>query len=211
MQNKTGMYGVIGVIDGTRIRIDPPKHGKNDYIDRKNITSVCLQAICDERKKFIDIFVGHPGSLHDNRVYENSTIYNQLPNRCGTFYLLGDSAYACSQYMITPYRDNGHLTSRQKFFNRKLSSGRIVIEHSFGILKQRFRQLYYCKLRGMKKLCHFVRACIVLHNMCNDDEFTIEIEQEPVEENQQEHNAHEQAQGATRRNTLCDEVYSYFN
>lgn len=41
-----------------------------------------------------------------------------------------------------------------------------MIEHSFGILKLRFRQLYYCKLRGTKALCHFIRACFVLHNLC---------------------------------------------
>lgn len=55
MKNKTGMFGVIGVIDGTGIRIDPPKRGKNDYIDRKNVISVCLQGVCDENRKFIDI------------------------------------------------------------------------------------------------------------------------------------------------------------
>lgn len=100
------------------------------------------------------------------------------------YYLLGDSAYPCNKYLITPYKDNGHLTRAQIQFNIKLSSGRVRIEHTFGILKQRFRQLYYCKLRGIKKLCHFIRACCVLHNIANEDDlnFTSEISPDVEEE-----------------------------
>ncbi|XP_017481300.1 PREDICTED: putative nuclease HARBI1 [Rhagoletis zephyria] len=156
--NRTCYFSkAIGCIDGTHIQIDPPKRSKDDYINRKGIT-------------FINIFVGYPGSSHDSWVLQNSTIYDKLPSYCGDYYLLGDSAYPCKKYLVTPYRDNGHLTNAQKYFNLNLSSGRIAIEHSFGMLKQRFRQIYYCKLRGMEKLCHFIRACCVLHNIANEDD-----------------------------------------
>lgn len=100
------------------------------------------------------------------------------------YYLLGDSAYPCNKYLITPYKDNGHLTRAQLQFNIKLSSGCVRIEHTFGIFKERFRQLYYCKLRGIKKLCHFIRACCVLHNIANEDDlnFTSEISPDDEEE-----------------------------
>ncbi|XP_017470369.1 PREDICTED: putative nuclease HARBI1, partial [Rhagoletis zephyria] len=135
-------------------------------------------------KKLINIFVGYPGSSHDSWVFTNSTIYDKLSSYCGDYYLLGDSAYPCSKFLITPYRDNGHLTSAQKYFNIKLSSGRVAIEHTLGILKQRFRQLYYCKLRNMEKLCHFVRACCVLHNIASEDdlEFICEVAPDIIEE-----------------------------
>lgn len=54
-------------------------------------------------------------------------------------------------------------------FNKKLSHCRILIEHTFGILKQRFRQLYHLKLRNIENICHFIRACCVLHNLCQDN------------------------------------------
>lgn len=74
---------ISGCIDGTHIRIDPPKRSKDDYINRKGIISICLQAICNENKKFINMFVGYPGSSHDSWVFQNSTIYDKLPSYCG--------------------------------------------------------------------------------------------------------------------------------
>lgn len=79
---------------------------------------------------------------------------------------------------MVPYKDNGHLTDPQKYFNKVLSSCRVHIEHAFGILKQRFRQLYYCKLKIMKIICHFARACCVLHNLANKND--IEVLHEPM-------------------------------
>lgn len=89
---------------------------------------------------------------------------------------MGDSAYPCLKTLMVPYRDNGHLSRNEITFNTSLGSCRVAIEHSFGILKQRFRQLYYCKLRSMKILCHFIRACVVLHNLSNIDDFLWELE-----------------------------------
>ncbi|KAJ8928446.1 hypothetical protein NQ314_019036 [Rhamnusium bicolor] len=85
------------------------------------------------------------------------------------YYLLGDSAYPCLENVIVPYKDNGYLTRNQKNFNTRLSSCRVNIEHTFGIAKQVFRQVYYCKLRGMKILCHVIRAYCVLHNLLDTD------------------------------------------
>ncbi|XP_036342426.1 protein ANTAGONIST OF LIKE HETEROCHROMATIN PROTEIN 1-like [Rhagoletis pomonella] len=125
---KCGFAKAIGCIDGTHIVIDPPAEQKDDYIDRKGNITLTMQAICNENKKFMNIFVGFPGSSHDSWVFQNSPIFQKLSSYCGDYYLLGDSAYPCTQYVITPYKDNGHLTPAQKNFNVKLSSGRVAIE-----------------------------------------------------------------------------------
>lgn len=103
---------------------------------------------------------------------------------------------------MTPYRDNGHLTGAQKDFNIKLSSCRVSIEHSFGILKQRFRQLYYCKLRGAKKLCHFIRACCVLHNIANEDDLDFIPEDTPEDTVDTTHDGE-----SPRGNIIRDAIY----
>ncbi|KAJ8382497.1 hypothetical protein SKAU_G00032750 [Synaphobranchus kaupii] len=48
---------------------------------------------------------------------------------------IGDSAYLLMPQLMRPYRDNGHLTARQRHFNQQLNAARVVIEHAFGILK----------------------------------------------------------------------------
>ncbi|KAK9729885.1 DDE superfamily endonuclease [Popillia japonica] len=119
-------------IDGTHIKIDKPTERHTDYCNRKGYYSIIVQGVCDERKKFINIFIGFPGSTHDARVFKNSTLYEKLQNSINDFYILGDSAYPILPYLMIPYKDNGHLRPAQKHFNKKISSARVFIEHTFG-------------------------------------------------------------------------------
>lgn len=59
-----GFPGVVGVIDGCHIPINPNEHS-NSYINRKGFHSMLLQGICDHRMKFIDVYTGICGSVHD--------------------------------------------------------------------------------------------------------------------------------------------------
>lgn len=114
--------------------------------------------------------MGFPGSVHDSRVLRSSPLYETLPVKCNdTYYIIGDSGYPCFRNLLTPFRDNGHLTRRQRNFNYILSTNRYLIEHSFGIMKQKFRQLYHIKLKDIRLIVHFIRACAVLHNLSLDD------------------------------------------
>ncbi|XP_061398624.1 uncharacterized protein LOC133334351, partial [Musca vetustissima] len=80
--NKCFFKKAIGCIDGTHIVIDPPSSGKDDYVDRKGDVTLCLQGICNQEKKFINIFVGYPGSCHDSWVFRNSPIGGKLSTYC---------------------------------------------------------------------------------------------------------------------------------
>ncbi|KAL1490296.1 hypothetical protein ABEB36_013012 [Hypothenemus hampei] len=46
-----------------------------------------------------------------------------------------------------------------------------IIEHCFGVLKQKFRQMYYVKLRKIRLIVHFIWAACVLHNALINDNF----------------------------------------
>lgn len=121
--------------------------------------------------------------------------------------MLGDSAYPCLKNLMTPYKDNGRLTAAQINFNTKLGAGRVAIEHSFGILNQRFRQLFYCKLKGAKKLCHFIRACCVLHNIANEDDLHfITVSSDDGDTNIC--NSRISENGSNLRNEICLELQS---
>ncbi|KAF6215836.1 hypothetical protein GE061_000171 [Apolygus lucorum] len=169
-----GFPGAIGTIDGTHIRVDRPHNDPDSYYNRKKYHSIQLQVVCDGHKKITSVFVGFPGSVHDARVFRRSPLGQNLQERCGDFFLLGDSAYPCSRNLVTPFRSTGRETRQQRNFNRLLSSCRVVSEHCIGLLKQKFRQLYHIKLRNIATTVHFIRACCVLHNLALSDEFPVE-------------------------------------
>ncbi|KAJ4437592.1 hypothetical protein ANN_17737, partial [Periplaneta americana] len=166
--------GVIGITDGTHIRIDRPKNDPDSYLNRKHFYSVQLQAVCDHKMKIRDVFVGFPGSVHDSRVFRRSPLSESLPQKCHHLYLLGDSGYPCLENLLTPFRDRGNLRRAEREFNTRLSKNRYLIEHCFGLLKQKFRQLYHVKLKNIRDIVHLIRACCVLHNIVIDDHFQYE-------------------------------------
>ncbi|KAK4887356.1 hypothetical protein RN001_003627 [Aquatica leii] len=159
--------GVIGAIDGSYIKIDKPAEDPDSYLNRKGYHSIQVQVVCDFNKKIRDVFIGYPGSAHDSRVFRNSPLGNSLQEK---------------------YR--GNLTPRQANYNRKLAANRYKIEHCYGILKQKFRQLYHLNIRNIPLIVHFIRACCVLHNMALSDDFIFEenvVEDEiPEPENEEE-------------------------
>ncbi|XP_071578821.1 uncharacterized protein [Temnothorax nylanderi] len=163
--------GIIDAIDGSHIRIDKPLEDPDSYVNRKQYFSLHVQGTVDHKMKFMDVFIGYPGSVHDARVFRNSYLRNDLRELCAdNYFLLGDSAYPCLKELIVPYRDNGHLTRAQRHFNQKLSSCRVIIENAFGCLKQRFRQLYHFKLRDIIRMVRVIHACCVLHNIVNEQD-----------------------------------------
>lgn len=127
--------------------------------------------------------------------------------------------------VIVPYRDTGRLTQKQKYFNKTLGGARVVVEHAFGQLKQRFRQLYHCELRSLERIVKLIYACCVLHNMANTEELELleAPEPEPEEddsdldsdsdddndENNYMHsnNENNNATPTSVRDSLCDKVW----
>lgn len=55
-----------GAIDGCHVRVLPPAEPqKICYINRKLFPSVLLQGICDANGRFLDVYIGETGSVHD--------------------------------------------------------------------------------------------------------------------------------------------------
>lgn len=66
--------------------------------------------------------------------------------------------------MLIPY-ENPDASSYQERYNKKQSRGRIVIECSFGILKNLFQCLRYGLRYDASKCCKIILACACLHNL----------------------------------------------
>ena len=113
-ESKWGFPQCVGAVDGSHIPIIAPKENPVDYFNRKGHHSVILQALVDHEYKFLDIYVGWPGSVHDARVLVNSSLYdkcesgNLLPNwttignTTVPLVILGDPVYPLRPWLLKP-------------------------------------------------------------------------------------------------------------
>ncbi|XP_031328987.1 putative nuclease HARBI1 isoform X1 [Photinus pyralis] len=85
-EKKQGIKNVIGAIDGCHIRINKPKLNQDSYVNRKGYHSILLQGVVNNRKMFIDVYCGEPGSLHDARLLRKSTLYAKAAENEDIFY-----------------------------------------------------------------------------------------------------------------------------
>jgi hypothetical protein len=94
----------VGAIDCIHIHVAKPVEGPEDYFYFKSrgYTLNC-QVVVDSRKRFLDLYLGMPGSTNDARVLRQSTLY-YLAMHENLFdvhynmdgfppFLLGDSGY----------------------------------------------------------------------------------------------------------------------
>ncbi|XP_031358255.1 putative nuclease HARBI1 [Photinus pyralis] len=206
----SGFPNILGCVDGSYINIRTPAHKiKSTYTNRHDIPSITLQGICDAKKKFLDVFTGPAGKLHDSRVFKLSFISSEIQtlSNNGHYHLIGDSAYPIRQWLLTPYRDYGNLTRQQIKYNKKLSSSRVKIENAFGLLKGRFRQLGRLDFHKVVKMAQFILCCCVLHNICIDyDDICEDIVNANEEDNaigpDREHEM--RRLGELKRQYICD-------
>lgn len=138
-ENISGIPGIIGAIDGTYVPIKASKEYPEQYINRKCVHAITLQAIASVDLKFIDCFAGFPSSVNDVRVFRNSPIYHAMVTDRDQFLsrneiLIGDKAYPLTTFCISPYIDRGNLNASQVHFNTKHAKARKVVERSFPLL-----------------------------------------------------------------------------
>lgn len=209
----------IGYLDGSEIKLaERPCCDPDSYYSRKQNFSIKIQAVCDSQLKIRHIFVGFPGSVHDSRIFSNSSLFlNPSVYFHGEEWIAGDSAYKLSTTVITPFRKNSpEPASMKNGFNRLHSMYRVRIEHCFGILKERFGSLKELRMRlideeSSKFAIKWITTCCILHNFvidCNDDMFDFHFElnaeqnDDEAEENFPNENPAENIAGELKRKTL---------
>ncbi|KAK0139039.1 Protein ALP1-like [Merluccius polli] len=159
-----------GAIDGCHVRIKPPSGPDGHcYLNRKLFSSIILQAVCDHQGRFVDVYVGWPGSVHDSRVLRHSPLYRQVVYPPPGHFILADGGYPCLQHplpLITPYKRPLQGVGPQRF-NGHHSRARSIIERAFGMMKTRFRAIFLQALEVHHTFVpQVITACAVLHNIC---------------------------------------------
>ena len=115
---------------------------------------------------FTNIVARCPGSTHDSHVFRTSSLCEYLDaNNCGLDdgILLGDSGYACSPYLMTPYATPS--SPAEERYNTAHTKTRVAIEQTFGRWKRRFHALHLEIRMAPDRVCKIIGACAVLHNI----------------------------------------------
>ena len=151
----------VGAVESMHLRVEVKEHQRVAYYNYLHWHSIHLQGICDANHKFIDVFVGWTGRTHDAVVWKKSPICEDLSKLLNvegrllvnTYHIVGDTAYPCSNEVMTPFRIYGGVLSQaKKKYNQHPSSKHNVIERAFKLLVQRFPRLRNLQCKSMEKM-----------------------------------------------------------
>ncbi|KAF6209583.1 hypothetical protein GE061_015331 [Apolygus lucorum] len=195
----------VGYIDGTEIPLaEKPVTSPDDYYSRKQRFSIKAQIVCDRHLVVRSLTVGHPGCVHDARIYALSELGRRTPDFLSNHqWIAGDSAYKLTTTLITPYKRSAGvpLPENQVRFNKIFSKYRVRVEHTFGSMKERFCSLKELKVRiidekSVRFVCEWFTVCVLLNNIIrttsNDDEpFEAEDSDHETEEISEINNAYD--------------------
>lgn len=172
-----GFPEVVGVIDGTHIRIMRPRQFEAEYVNRKRYHSINVQVVFDAKYKITDLEAKWPGSVHDARILNESGLKRMFETRAVSAgcHLLGDSGYGNKTWLLTPYLRPQH--EYQLAYNRAHKKTRSIVERGIGQWKLRFHVLHSeIRVTPPGKVCKIIFVCAMLHNICKDRNIQILLE-----------------------------------
>ncbi|XP_055693921.1 putative nuclease HARBI1 [Lutzomyia longipalpis] len=172
-QHKHGLPNILGIIDGTHIRIiapkktDPYRHPRH-YRNRKMFYSINVEVICDSELRFLSVNARFPGACHDSGIWMTSRVRDFLQEKWlegnQQMHLLGDAGYPSEPWLLTPYRNVN--TNIQRYYNKMQVETRKNIERSFGIMKNTFKCIDSSRRLNYepKSAARIINSCFILYN-----------------------------------------------
>ena len=102
-------------------------------------------------------------------MFQESLLYNLFENGTQTGIILGDSGYACKNWLLPPFRENQiRGCHKRENYNREQKRARCIIERAFGQLKRRWGCLHGEIRFTPEKACKVIIAACALHNLAKD-------------------------------------------
>ena len=176
--NRWNFPNCLGALDGKHIYMRPPPNSGSLFYNYKRRFSIVLLALVDSDYNFLYVDIGAYGSSHDARVFEESSLKNDLTNGALNipkpeclpntntklpYMIIADEAFPMLENLMKPFAQR-NLSDSERIFNYRLSRARRVVENAFGILSNRFRiflKEMHISTNTVKSITY---ASCILHN-----------------------------------------------
>ena len=157
---------IWGFLDGTARRICRPKTGqKSVYSGHKRYHCLKYHAVTTPDGIISSFYGPVAGRHHDLRVLKDSGLTEAIRANSSFdgYYLYGDPGYHSTDILIAPWKGAG-LTPDQVEINKIMSSVRVSVEWSFGLVSGTFQWVDW--KRGQRALqspvaCHYIMAVLL--------------------------------------------------
>jgi hypothetical protein len=102
-----GFPSTAGCLDGTHVKITPPKEDEISYVNRHHEHSINVLAVCGPDLLIFYLNANYPGRCHDSHVLRQSSLWESFEVNGNRPFpgavLLGDSAYPLKDWLMTPF------------------------------------------------------------------------------------------------------------
>ncbi|KAJ8939389.1 hypothetical protein NQ314_011135 [Rhamnusium bicolor] len=169
------IYGIIGAIGVSHIKILRPRENQEHYTNVKNYHSIAVQGVVGHNKKFFDLYVGE-GSLEPVELLQKSYLVSKAEDGFfGDYFLVGNNSYPNLPWLIIPFDNGGNLTAKQMEFNQHHECAHRLFSNTFGQLKARFQRLNIFENKDIPFIISCIKTVCVIHNICMDYEDDCEL------------------------------------
>lgn len=166
-----GFPNVCFAVDGSLLAVERPYDFEGWYC-RKGFPAINAQVVVDSQLRILSYDL-RPGSANDRAIWRYSRFGREvdriIPAGC---YGVGDAGYTLSTRLLTPYATEEKMNQDEVLFNYLHSKTRIVVERTFGSIKNRFRilKIPLCQKETsassqQRQIAKVIQACFILHNI----------------------------------------------
>lgn len=143
------------------------------FRNRKGYFSLNVQTVSSADLKILDIVERWPGATHDQTIFSASNLKMRFDcGQFGQYIMVGDSGYANTSYLATPYTMN-HPGLDTDVIKRRYQAALIrtrnVVERQYGVLKRRFPVLRHGLNVALPTAQKLIVAAAILHNICIEE------------------------------------------
>ncbi|CAH2011110.1 unnamed protein product [Acanthoscelides obtectus] len=136
------------------------------FRNRKVQFPLNVQVACRPNLEMLNLVARHPGSTHDNAIFEQSGLRVKFESNEVQGILLGDNGYACRRDLLTPVINP--VTESEENYNRAHIRTRNIVERVFGVCKRRFPCLRRTLQTEEETSIAIICATAILHNIARN-------------------------------------------